>query len=128
MENLISAQTTNQPNRPSPPRAPAAPDRWTPPVGASPCPHSLPSLSLSRSLPVGPTCRRRSVPARARSLPLLGGPLLSALTAHSRVLSLCPWTPPVSPSASLTSRPHTPPWTRPHRAFPGHLRTHPTSF
>jgi hypothetical protein len=25
-------------------------------------------------------------------------------------------------SPSLTSRPHTPPWTRPHRAFPGHSR------
>jgi hypothetical protein len=51
---------------------------------------------------VGPICRRRSVHARARSLPLPDGPLLSPLTARSRVLSLSPWTPPVS----LTSRPH----------------------
>jgi hypothetical protein len=68
---------------------------------------------------MGPAYRRRSPRARARSLSLPGGPLLLALTARSQVLSRWPTDP---------TRPHTPPWTRPRRAFLGHLRTHPTSF
>jgi hypothetical protein len=74
------------PSRPSyPPRARV---RWQ----AGPARRRQPTLSpLSFSrCPMGPTCRRRSPHARARSLSLPGEPLLLALTARSRVLSRWP--------------------------------------
>jgi hypothetical protein len=76
---------------------------------------------------MGPACRRRSPRARARSLsPWTPSANADRLFASS--LSLARGPHPSAPSASLTSGPHTPPWTRPCRAFPGHLRTHPTFF
>jgi hypothetical protein len=67
-------------------RAFARADRWTPPVG------------LSRP--------------RALSLPLPSGPVLSAsFLSHARPLSLCPATPPISPSPTSCPRPSS--WTRP---------------
>jgi hypothetical protein len=114
------------PTQPVRGHVPASPDRWVPP------------LSLTAH-----------VRARALSLPLSGGANLSALV-HSRTRSLplsARWSRSVSAdrpfayASSLASRPHlsatspsrtsrpcSPPWTRPRRAFPGHSPTRPTSF
>jgi hypothetical protein len=88
------------------------------------------SLSLSPShCMAGPSCRRRSVRARARSLSLLGGPSISALTARSHTRPRWPTNPTCQPlPPSLTSRPHSPSWTRPRRAFPGHSPTRSSPF
>jgi hypothetical protein len=105
---------------------PASPDRWVPPVSEGPSPR---------------TC--------SLSFPLPGGAGLSALVPScSCPFSLATWwvrpysadRPFVSPllqvrgphlsttSPSLTSRPRTPPWTRPCRTFLGHSPTRPSSF
>jgi hypothetical protein len=70
------------------------------------------------------------IPSHTRPFSLAARWTPSVSAGHSFVSSLllAHGTHPSAPSASLTSRPHTPLWTRPRRAFPGHLRTHPTSF
>jgi hypothetical protein len=92
------------------PRAPVAPDRWTPPIGASPSARS--PLSLARCQ-VGPTCRRRPHPRSCnfsrcpvgpacqpgpsftRSALLTGGSRLSDPSPPNRQRTTCasPWTP-----------------------------------
>jgi hypothetical protein len=73
--------------------------------------------------------------------------LSAPISSRVRSLSLCPWARSVNidrpfayapslargshlsdTSPSLTSRPRTPSWTRPHRAFSGHSPTCPTYF
>jgi hypothetical protein len=61
LENPWKKEKPFQPEQPNSAHlspAPAAPDRRTTTVGASPRPRALLSLSLARC-PVGPTCRRR---------------------------------------------------------------------
>jgi hypothetical protein len=67
---------------------------------------------------MGPACRRRSVHTCARSLSLLSGPFLSALTAHSHARPRR--TSPVSHYPFPNLSPALPPWThpRPHLSRP----------
>jgi hypothetical protein len=98
---------------------------WDPSVSASRA--RAPSLSLSLS-----TEATISVPVSSLTRPL------SLVVRWVRVISVdCPFASALSlargphlsaTSPSLTSRPRTPPWTRPCLAFPGHLLTRPTSF
>jgi hypothetical protein len=94
---------------------------------------SVPSraLSFSLSLPLpGGTALLASIPSLTRpfSLTARWTPSISADRPFASSLSLARGPHPSAPSASLTSRPHTPPWMCPHCAFPGHLRMHPTSL
>jgi hypothetical protein len=77
----------NQTTRPSPPRAPAAPDRWTPPVSANlPCALTL-SLSARWGRSVG-----ASFPSPARfSLSISRVHIASchAIASHAPFFSLC---------------------------------------
>jgi hypothetical protein len=108
--------------------APAPPDRWVPPISNGPRPRSPP---LSLPLPDGP--------GLSASVPLRYSPLSLSLCVcvrwvrpvsadHSSAPSLARGPHLSATSPSLTSRPCSPPWTRPQRAFPGHTSMRPTSF
>jgi hypothetical protein len=100
-----------------------------PPTGG---PHlSPPSLSLACSLPLpGGTNLSPPVPSLARPLSLAVWWVcpVSANRPFMSPLSLAHKPHPSATSPSLTSRPRTPSWTCPRRAFPDHLATRPTSF
>jgi hypothetical protein len=114
MENLFSVQTSPV----GPPPTPATPDRWTPPVGASPRPRSL---SLSLLLPVGPICRRQT-PLRAHAFSRCPvGPARQHRSPFTHPFSLTRGS-----RRSESSPPNCPrfsPWTRPR---PGISRPRPT--
>jgi hypothetical protein len=94
-------------------------------------PHlSAPRLALSRSLslPDGASLSAL-VPSLARPLPLVVRWVhpVNADRPFASPLSLARGPLPSATFASLTSRPHTPPLTRPRHTFLGHLPTRPTS-
>jgi hypothetical protein len=110
-------------------------------VRARPCPltggpHlSAPTRTRTPSLPLSPSAQwgqpvGAKFPSLVRPFPLAVQWVRSVSADRSFVSSLSvahgPHT--SAPYASLTSRPHTPSWTRPRRASLGHLPTCPTPF